>query len=670
MSSGRSGTPVEGYPSHPRYAPGMRLVAAADASSSIRGDYSGNTGYHNIIGSGNTVNTYHGGTPTNSPADCAQILQCLYTSRYEEHRNRLQEPVEGTCIWVTKHPKYEDWLKSNTPGLLWLSADPGNGKSVIASFLVKHLREQTDAIVCYFFFKDDSDEQKSAEFALCAILHQIFKGRDRLVDFAREEFKAKASKFAQEVDTLWDILVKVVAEGGCGDVICVVDALDECEQRTQARFLHHLAGLPKPQNSHIRLKFLVTSRPYYNIERGLGSPATTIRLKGEDEVKAITADVTRVIDEGIESLESDWGQPGGLGYLRDLLRASADRTFIWVSLVLGILRDSPDDSREEFTNIVSTAPCGLAELYTKILDKSMDPYKARRILEIVVAATRPLTLREMNVAFKIRRDSNGIKDFRNLPTRFERTIKNLCGHFVRIIDSKIYLVHQTAREFLIKGSSPGQGNWQYTLCYKDSNFALADICISYLSQEEFENDPPATDNFGHVKSGALKNLVQKYTFLDYAARHWADHFRDSQDRQMELFEFIRLICEAGSKRFLTWLQVYWFNSRASSRPPEDWTHLMMASWLGQGAVVERLLEDEGDMNAQSGRYGTALNIAALRKNEDMTRMLLRKNVKACIGGKEYNILQTKFLIISHSYLHGADAGGLGTTEKCRLAFSK
>ncbi|RPA99854.1 hypothetical protein L873DRAFT_1827825 [Choiromyces venosus 120613-1] len=569
-----------------------------------------------------------------------EILQCLYTSQYESHRDRVPEPVEGTCTWVTEHQKYKDWWEKESSGLLWLSADPGCGKSVTASFLVTYLKNQTNAIVCYFFFKDDSEGQRSATFALCAILHQLFSQRESLCRYAEEAFKCKGKRFTEEVDTLWGILVKAVAEGGCGDVICVVDALDECEERTLDPLIRHITHLPGPQTSHIPLKFLVTSRPYHKIEMRLSSPKTTIRLKGEDEVKALTADVTRVIDEGIEKLESYWERPGGLGYLRNLLESSADRTFLWVSLVLGILKDCVDPSREEFANIVTTTPRDLAELYTKILDKSTNPDKARRILNIVVAAARPLTLREMNVAFKIERRHNSIKDLEELPQGFEKTVKNLCGLFVRVIDSKIYLVHQTAREFLIKGSSPGHGNWQYTLCPGDSNFIMTDICISYLSLEQFASDPLVLGDT-YRKKESLDSYLEKYTFLDYAARHWTYHFRDLKDQQMELFEFTRLICEAGSRRFLTWLQVYWFHVRPPYPCPEDWTHLMIASWLGQKTVVARLLEEGGDIHARAETHGTALNLAASREDEDITRILLQKNVKAYIYEKEYNILDVK-----------------------------
>src|SRR5205807_10584826 len=124
---------------------------SSSAVKNVGGDYSGNTGNNNTYGSGNTYH-YHGGT--NSPPSYAEIMQCLYTSVYESHRDRIRKPVVGTCTWVTEHAKFKDWVGKKTSSLLWLSADPGCGKSVIASFLVDHLKTRPDTVVCYFFFKD------------------------------------------------------------------------------------------------------------------------------------------------------------------------------------------------------------------------------------------------------------------------------------------------------------------------------------------------------------------------------------------------------------------------------------------------------------------------------------------------------------------------------------
>nr|AFB35587.1 NACHT-ANK domain protein transcript variant 4 [Tuber melanosporum] len=636
----------------------------------VRGDYSGNIGSHNIAGSGNftasgrttnyghitnhgiTTNNYF--TDTNSGSSGAEILRTLYTSRYQSHLARVREPAAGTCTWVTKHPRYKEWLRRKTTALLWLSADPGCGKSVIAAFLVNHLKLHGDAIVCYFFFKDDNEEQRSPTFALCAILHQLFAQRNSLCKYAKKAFKAQGKRLTEEMDTLWDILVKAVAEGGCGKVICVVDALDECDEGALAQFTHRITSLPRSKTPNIQLKFFVTGRPYHRIERQLGPRTKTIRLRGEDEVRAMTADVTRVINEGIHDLESIWRRPGRFGYLRKILVSSAGGTFLWVSLMLEILNASVDDSRETFTTLVSTAPRDLPLLYTSILNKSPDPKRARRILHIVVAAARPLTLCEMNVAFRIRRGHTTMRDIGDLSPRSGRTVKNLCGLFVRIIDSKVYLVHQTAREFLIQGNSAGRGEWQHTLRSMDSNFILADICISYLSLQDFGSRPLSMDSpntHKRAREEGVRNFFQHYAFLEYAASHWASHFRDSQNRQMELFRFTRVICQRGSGRFLTWLKVYWENNGQYCPFPNDFTHLMIAAWLGQQRVIKRLLKEGGDINARSVEYGTALNIAALRRHRDIAKTLVEGGVNAYIGGREYNILLTwkSELVVSEQY---------------------
>lgn len=606
------------------------------ASPTIQGDYSGNTGSHNNFNSGNT--TYNFPNSQNQPPNVAEILQCLYTSIYQSHLGLIREPVEGTCTWVTEHPGYKEWLGKKTSGLLCLSAGPGCGKSVIAAFLVRHLKLRPDTIVCYFFFKDDSEEQRSPTFALCAILHQLFEQRETLSKYAVKAFQAQGKRFTEEVDTLWDILVQAVADEECGEVICVVDALDECDEGTVARLIRHFTRLLGPQTSNTLLRFLVTGRPY-RIEKELGSCATMIQFKGKPEFRCITADVTRVINAGIKDLESRCQGPGGLGSVRELLKSSADGTFLWVSLILEILRVSMDNSRDDITTLVSAPPGDLSELYTSILSRSPDPKKALKLLHIVVGAARPLTLNEVYVAFTIRRDHTTMNDLGDLSQDIERVVKWFCGAFVRIEDSKVYLVHQTAKEFLIKDTSAGRG--EYTICPIKSNFILADICMSYLSLQDFEDDPISPNATG----AEVRKYSEKYTLLHYAASHWAGHFRDALNLQTDLFEPTRRICESGSNRFLTWLKVYWENSGQYNPFPNDFTHLMIASWLGQGTVVEGLLKEGGDINIRSQGYGTALNVAALRKDRNITKTLMESGVNAYLHRKEYDILRVSSLSV-------------------------
>jgi len=73
---------------------------------------------------------------------------------------------------------------------------------------------------------------------------------------------------------------------------------------------------------------------------------------------------------------------------------------------------------------------------------------------------------------------------------------------------------------------------------------------------------------------------------------------------------------------------------------------MIASWLGQEAVVEWILESGGDLSDKSKEYGTALNISALRRHEKIAKMLVGRNAMAYISGKEVNIRNAVGVLIS------------------------
>src|SRR5690348_12943644 len=99
--------------------------------------------------------------------------QTLKTSQYEQHKDINPPRVSGTCQWVLTHKRYLKWHESALDDLLWISADPGCGKSVLAKSLIDNEFQNTDShTVCYFFFKDN-DEQDNIATALCALLHQL-----------------------------------------------------------------------------------------------------------------------------------------------------------------------------------------------------------------------------------------------------------------------------------------------------------------------------------------------------------------------------------------------------------------------------------------------------------------------------------------------------------------
>ena len=88
------------------------------------------------------------------------------------------------------------------------------------------------------------------------------------------------------------------------------------------------------------------------------------------------------------------------------------------------------------------------------------------IFHIIIDALRPLTTSEMAMALGIqsRRASQPFAGFKIAEDRLAKTISDLCGLFVFINDSKIYLIHQTAKEFLLqRGLEPVMDAWRHSL---------------------------------------------------------------------------------------------------------------------------------------------------------------------------------------------------------------
>src|SRR5579859_4134320 len=238
--------------------------------------------------------------------------QALKTSSYEQFKNINRNRVQGTCMWVLEHQKYIRWQQSLKDDLLWISADPGCGKSVLAKSLIDNELQATDThSICYFFFKDNN-EQNSLATALCALLHQLFGRRPPLLRHAMVIWEKNGEKVQDEVDELWRILHAAATDPVADGVTCVLDALDECREddsRTLIRFLtdFYTRSCQKPSRKS-QLKFLVTSRPYSDIEldfEGIPSNLPAIRLSGEDQNEEIRDEINLVIKERVSTVSRE-----------------------------------------------------------------------------------------------------------------------------------------------------------------------------------------------------------------------------------------------------------------------------------------------------------------------------------------------------------------------------
>ncbi|PYI00655.1 purine and uridine phosphorylase [Aspergillus sclerotiicarbonarius CBS 121057] len=557
----------------------------------------------------------------------ANVLRRLHLCSYRDAKNRNPQRVGGTCQWFTNHHLFRSWKEGNGSGLLWISADPGCGKSVLTRYLLDEiLLSSRTSIVCYFFFKDDFEDQKSLVGALCCILHQIFQQSPRLFsDSLRSRFEGDSGYIYQSFQSLWSILCDLVKELLGGQVVCVLDALDECGSEEQSQLAECLSSFYQSSTAPPRLKVLITSRPYNSIQRkfqSLENKFPTIHLHGEDEheVQKIAGEIKTVIEHRIGELAERLQL---LAEERQLLLAELtaipNRTYLWIHLIMDTLENMITVTPGNIRASIKDLPRTLDEAYDRILCRTPDPDRARRLLHLVVAASTPLSVADMATAMAVLERESPEDRLEIEPVhRFRHSVREMCGLFITIVDSRIYLLHQTAREFLVYKEGEGLPNldlkWKASLNPDNSEWLLAEACVRFL----YSTDP----RMASKDRVALISEFNRSPFLRYSATNWSSHVLLSgiEDDATVLSQIVDILRRGGGF-------CLWFNDDAASLltfTPS--TPLMRASWLGLRSAVKTLLQDPDiDLNYRSMRERSALSLAAQYGNATVVELLLERS---------------------------------------------
>jgi len=223
--------------------------------------------------------------------ECLQLFRLTKSTKdatYEWYKDRVEDRVEGTCIWFLEHDYFQEWLKQES-GPLLVSADPGCGKSVLAKYLIDYALPRS-ATICYFFFKEQ--DQNTVRQVLCALLYQLFSQKPSLIQHAIKQFGRDGLGLINSTKSLWTILGDAVKDPQAGPVIIVLDALDECAEFEFKDLIWNIKSqLHSNQSGYSKLKYLLTSRPYEQIVSKFQSLLVAfprIRIPGEEESETIS----------------------------------------------------------------------------------------------------------------------------------------------------------------------------------------------------------------------------------------------------------------------------------------------------------------------------------------------------------------------------------------------
>ncbi|KAJ5938081.1 hypothetical protein N7454_004423 [Penicillium verhagenii] len=571
--------------------------------------------------------------------------QSFKKGSYTDQKNINPEPTEGTCRWALQSPEYARWWESSDNGLLWISADPGCGKSVLARSIVDNCSRISDPAVA-----------------------------PHLLDHALPAWEKNGSDLQKEVEELWKIFLKATSANTSSKTICVFDALDECHENDQGRLISkleqfHQQSLSNASTQNSWLKFLVTSRPYDHIQTQFEEATQSfphIHLRGEEENEQIREEIDFVVKIRVKELaHSALLSPEIAQQLECKLLEMEHRTYLWLYLAMDDIRTAFQNSLRPAEESIQMIPDSVNAAYQKILSRVPSEHvdTVKKMLQIIVAARRPLSIEEMGMALGIalypqsKSQAEAGLDTTNLGAKLRR----LCGLFIFInADRNIYLIHQTAREFLIRGDAANQTMCQYSCTSNEAEEHMAHICLRYLSM-----DFPKSKHFFENNDSLEKDCP----FVTYSTTYWADHVRcTTTTTDREVLDLLHQVYNTTSQSFAIWFPIFCqtlakrnpmygmeaihlaaFNgheqvvcdllaedTRVSNVPDGAGIYpLAWASSEDHGNTLQILLEHEADINAQSEYYGSALQAACTHGSTELVELLLERGADINAQGGYY-----------------------------------
>ncbi|KAK0623691.1 quinon protein alcohol dehydrogenase-like superfamily [Immersiella caudata] len=210
------------------------------------------------------------------------------------------------------------------------------------------------------------------------------------------------------------------------------------------------------------------------------------------------------------------------------MEKKANGTFLWVSLVIEQLKHVESWDVEE---VVDEMPAGLTKLYRRMFEQINTlergtPKMCQLVLTAATISHQPLHLRES-----------------------VETIVKLCYSFLTIRDQNVYIIHQSAKDFLtelFKKSPTG---------IAAAHHAMSSTSLQLMSQTLCRNIYGLSD-LG-VANPVMPLRQDPLAGLGYSCIYWADHACDaSVDRKYDELSDDGLVFNFLKSRFLHWLESF------------------------------------------------------------------------------------------------------------------
>jgi ankyrin repeat protein len=273
--------------------------------------------------------------------------------------------------------------------------------------------------------------------------------------------------------------------------------------------------------------------------------------------------------------------------------------------------------------ILEELPESLDETYERILREIRKPNQghARRLLQCLVAAVRPLRVEELAEILAFDFNVEGIPRL-NVGWRWknqEEAVMSACSSLVMIVkdgDSRVVqFSHFSVKEFLTANrlAEPIRDVSSFYIRLAAAHTVLAQACLGVLLRLDDHVDRDNIENFPMTR---------------YAAQYWPTHAR-FEKVSSRIKDGMECLFDADRPHFATWLWVYngdhWdgYSMRTTYPKKPEAVPLYYAAMLGFRDLAEHIIAEHPEhVNARGGKEVTSMFAAAKAGHTDILSLLL------------------------------------------------
>ncbi|MCJ1378262.1 hypothetical protein MMC17_001359 [Xylographa soralifera] len=422
----------------------------------------------------------------------------------------------GTCDWILSNPSFNKWTDESEEGstMLWLHALPASGKSILSSFVISYLLEESFCV--YYFFRFGDQSKRSLSTCLRTIAFQI---AEQLPQFRRilkgMRFSAKTME-KTDARTIWEkIFIGILFKMRFTTTMYwIIDALDESDHsQLLVELMQSISDAAAP------IKVLLVSRQtpeLISTFARLSIVVPVVYLPLEDTKK----DIRTYVEKEVQYM---YAPSQFKSQMVKKLVSGAGGSFLWASLAL--VEVMKCNTQEDLDKTLEGIPSGMAQLYQRmerrIIENTRptDQKLGQMILTWAACSRRPLVLKELAQALQ--------PEF-SVMLDLTFTISRVCGQFV-VIDStdQLVMVHQTARDHVIATESALAVN------VTEGHEKLFVKCLSVLEEKQQQRRD----------ADRRPNNQTSQRFVSYATTSWAYHlnmtFPESDAPLLLLSKFLK-----------------------------------------------------------------------------------------------------------------------------------